>query len=89
MSVIDLDAFEATPVSNDPFPHVIVRHFVKGEAFDRAIADYPKIKQGGSFPVFTQKPGPGLRALLDAIDGDDSAKPWRGSSVSISPADPP
>lgn len=71
MSLIDLEAFENAPVGEDPFPHVIVRDFVKGEAFDRAIADYPTIRQGGSFPVFTQKPGPGLRALLEALDGED------------------
>ena len=71
MPAIDLKAFEAAPVVEAPFPHVILRDFVKGEAFDAAIADYPKIEKGGSFPVFTQKVGPGLRAVLDAIDGDD------------------
>ncbi len=70
MAVIELQAFEKAPVVEAPFPHVVVRDFVKGEAFDKAIADYPQIKKGGSFPVFTQKPGPGLRALLDALEGD-------------------
>lgn len=71
MSVIDLKAFEAADVVEAPFPYVIVRDFVTGEAFEHAIADYPHIEKGGSFPVFTQKVGPGLRAVLDAIDGDD------------------
>ncbi len=70
MAVIELQAFERAPVVEAPFPHVVVRDFVKGAALDQAIADYPHIKKGGSFPVFTQKPGPGLRALLDALDGD-------------------
>ncbi|HRE15224.1 MAG TPA: alpha/beta hydrolase, partial [Usitatibacteraceae bacterium] len=48
-----------------------LRDPVTGEAFERALADYPKIGKPGSFPVFTQKPGPGLRAVLDALEGDD------------------
>ncbi|MBL9010368.1 MAG: 2OG-Fe(II) oxygenase [Alphaproteobacteria bacterium] len=71
MTVLDLDAFERTPVADKPFPYVVVPHFVTGEAFERALADYPKIGKPGSFPVFTQKPGPGLRAVLDALEGDD------------------
>lgn len=71
MSVIDLKAFEEAAVGQDPFPHVVVRNFVPPKALDAAIADYPDIKKGGSFPVFTQKPGPALREVLDAIDSDD------------------
>ncbi len=67
---LNLAAFEATPVADTPFPHVIVPHFVTGEAFDRAIADYPSITKPGSFPVFTQKPGPGLTTILEALKGD-------------------
>ena len=74
MSVIDLKTFNKTPVTQAPFPHVVVNGFVSGPAFDAAIADYPHIAKGGSFPVFTQKVGPGLRAVLDAIDGDDFRK---------------
>jgi SM-20-related protein len=71
MPVLELEAFEAAPLASAPFPHVILRDFVRGAAFDEAIADYPEIKQGGSFPVFTQKPGPGLQRLLDALNSDD------------------
>ncbi len=71
LSPINLDAFERAPAATAPFPYVIVPDFVSGSALDQAIADYPKISKPGSFPVFTQKPGPGLQAVLDAIAGDD------------------
>lgn len=71
MSVLDLAALETAVLKTDPFPYVVVPHFVRGAALDAAIADYPKIAQAGSFPVFTQRPGPGLISVLDAIDGPE------------------
>ena len=71
MSLLDIAAFERTPAAEKPFPYVIVPHFVAGKAFDDAIADYPRIAKPGSFPVFTQKPGPGLTAVLEALKGDE------------------
>jgi hypothetical protein len=71
MPVLDLEALRAAPLKTDPFPYVAVRNFVAGDAFEAALRDYPEMAHAGSFPVFTQSPGPGLRAVLDALDGPE------------------
>jgi hypothetical protein len=71
MTVLDLSALQAAPLKSDPFPYVVVPNFVTDDAFDAALRDYPTMAHAGSFPVFTQKPGPGLKALLDALDGPE------------------
>jgi len=69
MSTLDLAALAAAPVKSDPFPYVVVPNFVRPEAFDAALRDYPKMAHAGSFPVFTQTPGPALRAVLAELEG--------------------
>lgn len=74
MTVLDLDALRAAPLKNDPFPYAVVPSFVKGDAFEAALRDYPKMSHAGSFPVFTQNPGPGLTAVLKALEGPEFRK---------------
>jgi len=50
---IDLEAFQAAPVTREPFPFVMVPHFVKSEAMAAINADYPLVIHPGSFPLPT------------------------------------
>jgi SM-20-related protein len=70
-SVISLDynRLGATPVSVDPFPHVIVPGFVPRDELGRVLAGMPVIEKRGSFPPASLKLGAAARALVDALEG--------------------
>ena len=68
MDVLDLKTFRATPLQQDPYEHLVVRHFVKPEAMVRINADYPKVEHSGSFPFDALTYGPGFRSLMDALE---------------------
>jgi SM-20-related protein len=68
---INIDAFAATPLTREPFPFLMVPHFVRPEAMAAINADYPLVRHPGSFPLPTLKFGPAFRALMDAIQGPE------------------
>ncbi len=69
MERIDLDALEMAPISNDPFPHVILPNFIPRSQLGSVITDLPQIPRGGSFPIDSLRFGSNARALLDALHG--------------------
>jgi SM-20-related protein len=69
MEGLDLAAFRATPLTREPFPFLIVPHFVKTAARVAVNADYPSIDSPGSFPVSGLTYGPGFQKLLDELRG--------------------
>jgi len=66
-----LDAFRATPLAIEPFPHLIVDGFIGKAALAAINADYPKLTSPGSFPVDQVTFGPAFRALLEELEGDE------------------
>lgn len=70
MGMLDLDAFQATPLSREPFPHLIVPGFLRAEALERVQRDYPEIAKPGSFPATELDYGPDFEALLDELQGE-------------------
>ena len=71
LSCLDLDAFRSTPLTTEPFEHLIVPGFVREAARARINADYPKIGQHGSFPVAQLAYGPAFRGLLEELESDE------------------
>lgn len=74
MDFFDWEALRATPLSCDPYEHVIVGGFVKSEALARINADYPAIQDTGSFPVERLDFGPGFKSMLDALESEQFRK---------------
>ncbi len=66
-----LDAFRATALATQPFPHLIVDGFIGKAALAAINADYPKLTSPGSFPVDQVTFGPAFRALLEELEGDE------------------
>jgi hypothetical protein len=66
---IDLAAFEAAPLTREPFPFVMVPRFVKSEAMAAINADYPRVEHPGSFPLPTLDYGPAFARFIQAIQG--------------------
>jgi SM-20-related protein len=69
-AALDLDAFRATPLQDEPFDYLIVPRFVRRDALERINADYPHITERGSFPVNRVTYGPAFKGLLDELESD-------------------
>lgn len=69
--MLDLDALSATPVSIEPFPHVVVSEFVPPAALTAVYADLPRDARGGSFPPEALRLGSHARALVKEMQGPE------------------
>jgi SM-20-related protein len=69
MIELDYAALRATKVSADPFPHVVVPHFVPPESLHAVLADLPSLGRRGSFPPDAVTLGPAAQALIAAMEG--------------------
>jgi hypothetical protein len=66
--ILDFAALDAAPVSNDPFRHVVVPHFVPPAALARVYAGLPRMTRGGSFPHEALRMGEEARALMAEME---------------------
>ncbi|MDA8249268.1 MAG: 2OG-Fe(II) oxygenase [Rhodospirillales bacterium] len=66
---LDHAALRATPVASEPFPHVVLRHFVPPEQLAPLLRDLPPMAQGGSFPISALRLGPRAKALAAEMEG--------------------
>ena len=66
--ILDFAALDAAPVSNDPFRHVVVPHFVSPAALARVYAGLPRMTRGGSFPHEALRMGEEARALMAEME---------------------
>ncbi len=71
MIELDFARLNATPVVNDPFPHVVVPDFVPPESLDAVLADLPPLGKRGSFPTDAVKLGPDAKALMQRMEGPE------------------
>ncbi|MDR3450255.1 MAG: 2OG-Fe(II) oxygenase [Alphaproteobacteria bacterium] len=68
---IDIEALRAMPVTQEPFPYLIVPHFVRAEAVDKIEADYPDVKVPGSVPLPSLQYGPAFDQFMRDIRGPE------------------
>lgn len=66
---LDYEALETTPVSDTPFPHIVVENFVPAVDLAAVVSDLPAILRGGSFPTASVSLGPAAAKLIEAIEG--------------------
>ncbi len=69
MIALDYARLAATEVATDPFPHVVVPHFVPPEDLRAVVNDLPPLRKRGSFPPDSVRLGPAAQALMDAMGG--------------------
>lgn len=74
MDLFDWEAFRDTPLSREPYEHVVVNGFVKAGALKAINADYPVIEDTGSFPLETVQFGSGFKSLVDALESAEFRK---------------
>lgn len=71
MSLLDLDAFARTPLTETPFPFLTVPAFLKQETLTEIVADFPQIADAGLLPIEALRYGPAFAALIEEIRGGD------------------
>jgi SM-20-related protein len=71
MTELDLAALGATPVAEQPFPHLVVPNFVPPATLQEVVRDLPPIAKGGSFPPEAVRLGPRARSLVKALEGPE------------------
>ncbi|MDH3230959.1 MAG: 2OG-Fe(II) oxygenase [Alphaproteobacteria bacterium] len=65
--LIDLDLLRESPLSGDPFDHIVVPGFIRQTALEDLHRDYPDVGRPGSFPVDTVTFGPSFGQILKEI----------------------
>jgi SM-20-related protein len=71
MNVLDFPALRATPVSTEPFAHVLVRDFVRRDVLESLVADLPALSARGSFPVEGLRLGALAKAMVAGLQGPE------------------
>jgi hypothetical protein len=71
MDTIDLAAFRAARLCQEPFQFLILPGFIKPDARAAINADYPSIDHPGSYPIQELTFGPAFRTLVDALQGPE------------------
>ncbi len=69
MSLLDIAAFENTPLQHEPFDYLIARQVLSAEALAQINRDYPDIEVPANFVARDLRHGPAFRALLDELEG--------------------
>jgi len=69
LSVLDLDRLRAAQLVRDPFDFVVVEEFLRRDALASLVADFPVIRDHGSFPVESLECGPAFARLVAALTG--------------------
>lgn len=72
--LIDLEAFSATPLEQEHFPHMMVPHFVPESVMDKVMRDFPAVPDRGSYPLNELKSGPVFEALIEQLRSPEVAK---------------
>ncbi|QDU87789.1 hypothetical protein Pla175_11560 [Pirellulimonas nuda] len=70
MSLLNLDAFRAAPLTTEPFPYMILPGFVRSDAVDALHRDYPRLALGGSFPLASVSGGPMFDQMAQELRGE-------------------
>ena len=71
LTLLDLERLRATPLCRDPFDFVIVDNFVRAEHLPTVIADFPPVRQHGSFPLGVLSVGAAFGRFAAELEAED------------------
>jgi hypothetical protein len=69
--ILDYARLRATPVSDDPFRHVLVPEFVPSVILGGVVEDLPRMAQRGSFPISALRFGPRAAAMMAELEAPE------------------
>lgn len=76
MRYLETAVFQATPLTEDPFPHLLVRNFLSRETVAKIAGDFPKLPGPGAFPPAALKPKGHFAGLIEELAG-----PWLRQAI--------
>jgi len=71
MTLLNLAAFENTPVQHDPFDFLIAEGVLSADDLDTLNQDYPAIDIPANLKPEDLEYGPSFKQLLDEVDGPE------------------
>ena len=74
MSFLDFAALDAATLHREPFYYIVVPWFLKPEALDAVISDYPSIRVPGNLDLDGLEYGQAFQTLLDELDSAEFAE---------------
>ena len=74
MALLDLEAFRAAALTNEPFKYLVAKNFIRREAAPEIMRDFPDIAYPGLLPVEATQFGPNFRALIEELTSPAVAK---------------
>jgi SM-20-related protein len=74
MQIFDIERFRATPLSREPYEHLVIPGFVTKEALEKINSEYPRIDHAGSYPLESLQFGPAFQAMVDALESAEFRK---------------
>jgi hypothetical protein len=66
---LDYAALRAAPIGTDPYPHLVVPHFLPPATLREVLADLPPLGRRGSIPPDSVRLGPAAKALVRELEG--------------------
>lgn len=70
MAYLDLDLLGKTPLETAPYDHVIVKKFVRPDAFRNVVGDFPKVPGPGSHPPSELEIKGHFKGLMEELQGE-------------------
>jgi hypothetical protein len=69
LSVLDIDRLRAAPLVRDPFDFVVVEEFLRRDLLASLLAEFPRIRGHGSYPIESLEYGSAFARLVVALRG--------------------
>ena len=71
MGMLRLDALRKAELVREPFEYLIVPQFIDSVQLESVQRDFPRMDDGGSFPLSTLTYGPAFARLAEELMGDE------------------
>jgi len=68
LAIINLDRLREAQLTDDPFPFVVLKDFLRPECAGDVCRDFPEIKSGGSYPLQVLKYGEVFARLVNELE---------------------
>ncbi len=69
MPHLNIDRLKASKLETEPYLYTVVPGFLSPQSISRINSTYPRIDQGGSFPIDSLEPGMAIKEVIDELDG--------------------
>ena len=80
MGYINIDKLSAATLESDPFDYVVIPEFLGSETVRKINDTYPKIVQGGSYPIESLSTGMLIKNVIDELNDESFATKSRTES---------